>query len=195
MNLDYLINEQKKGRQIIFDLEDTLYPEKQFLFLAYKNISENATGHQDGIYNFLKKTYLTYGRKNIFDKLEEKFTDTGLTVNKCLELLRSTVCPQCFDHYSWVISFIRIAQVSELKIITNGNVQQQMNKVNSINWAVDKKEIVYAELFEPKPSTSSFYKLSRWQDFMDPIYVGDSQSDKKFSENLKIEFFDVKNLL
>ena len=55
MTVEYLISQNKKGRQLVFDLDNTIYEETQFLFKVYKEISKKAINNEpDIIYKFLK---------------------------------------------------------------------------------------------------------------------------------------------
>ena len=72
MTVEYLTEQSRKGRQLIFDLDDTIYLETQFLFRVYKEIANTAINvNPNVIYNFLKKTFTQDGRKNLFNKLKK----------------------------------------------------------------------------------------------------------------------------
>lgn len=195
MTLDYLINQVAIGRTLIFDLDDTIYPEAEFLFGAYYTISLNAkTTDNSDIYDFLRNIFLVEGRKNIFEKLMKNFPSIGLSVDDCINILRSYAPKDKIKTYLWFNHFI--AQMKSdyiLRIVTNGNINQQKNKLNSIDLSLPKSQldVVFANQLEPKPAPASFWGLKNAKYFNAPIYVGDSITDFQYAKNLGIEYFDV----
>ena len=183
---------------MIFDLDNTIYRETDFLFRVYKEISNKATHHQPKlIFKFLKTTFSKDGRFQIFDKLKKKFTSEHFNIQECLSILRNYKCENCIDTYPWFNKFLsQMNSDYTIKIITNGEPQQQQNKIYSIkfNWPQELIEVVYASSIESKPSTLSFYRLNGVENFINPIYVGDSLVDKKFCSQLGIEFYNSTKL-
>jgi hypothetical protein len=198
MTVEYLISQNKKGRQLVFDLDNTIYQETDFLFKIYKEISKTATNNPpDIIYNFLKKTFIEKGRKNLFNKLIKKFSSESFTIENCLSIMKKFKCDQCIHTFPWFNKFLsKMKKDFIIKIITNGTFEQQQNKIKSIkfNWPKELIEVIYASFIESKPGVLSFYKLKGVEDFILPIYVGDSPEDEQFSKKLNIEFYDAKKL-
>lgn len=198
MTVEYLISQNKKGRQLVFDLDNTIYKETDFLFKIYKEIAKTATNNQpDIIYNFMKKTFLKNGRKNLFNKLIRKFSSDSFTIENCLSIMKKFKCDQCINIFPWFHKFLsKMKKDFIIKIITNGTFEQQQNKIKSIkfNWPKELIEVIYASSIESKPGILSFYKLKGVENFISPIYVGDSSVDKQFCKKLNIEFYDAKRL-
>ena len=198
MTVEYLISQNNKGRQLLFDLDNTIYPEIEFLFKVYEEISKNSINNQsDLIYNFLKNTFLEEGRKNLFDKLKKKFPSEPFNIEDCLTVMRNFQCNGCIDTFPWFKEFIsKMKNDFIIKIITNGTLLQQQNKINSINfnWPRNLIEVIYSSSTKQKPEVLSFYSLEGVENFISPIYIGDSTIDKEFCKKLNIEFFDVKKL-
>tara|TARA_Y100000389_G_scaffold118035_1_gene115195 strand:+ start:7559 stop:8164 length:606 start_codon:yes stop_codon:yes gene_type:complete len=198
MTVEYLTEQSKKGRQLIFDLDDTIYEETQFLFKVYKEIAQTAINvNPNLIYNFLKKTFIDDGRKNLFNKLKSSFPSESFSLDKSLSIMRNYKCDHCIETLPWFRKLLsNMSREFVVKIITNGVPQQQINKINSINfhWPNDLMEIVTASSFKVKPNIESFYQLKDSKKFISPIYVGDSLTDKEFCKNLNIEFYNVKKI-
>ena len=198
MTVEYLISQNKKGRQLVFDLDNTIYEETQFLFKVYKEISKTAINNEpDIIYKFLKKNFIEEGRKDLFNKLKKKFPSESFTVENCLSIMKNFKCNSCIKTFPWFKKFLsQMKSDFIIKIITNGTLQQQQNKIKSIkfNWPKELIEVIYASSIESKPKVLSFYKLKSVENFISPIYIGDSSVDKQFSKKLNIEFYDAKRL-
>jgi len=198
MTVEYLISQNKKGRQLVFDLDNTIYEETQFLFKVYKEISKTATNNEpDIIYKFLKKKFIEEGRKDLFNKLKKKFPSESFTVENCLSIMKNFKCNSCINTFPWFKKFLSLMKNDFIiKIITNGTLQQQQNKIKSIkfNWPKELIEVIYASSIEAKPEILSFYKLKDVENFISPIYVGDSSEDEQFCKKLNIEFYDLKKL-
>ena len=198
MTVEYLISQNKKGRQLVFDLDNTIYEETQFLFKVYKEISKKAINNEpDIIYKFLKKIFIEEGRKDLFNKLKKKFPSESFTIENCLSIMKNFKCNSCINTFPWFKKFL--SQMKDdfiIKIITNGTFEQQQNKIKSINfnWPKELIEVVYASSIESKPKVLSFYKLKGVENFISPIYIGDSSVDKQFCKKLNIEFYDSKIL-
>ena len=199
MSINYLTNQLSFGRELIFDLDNTIYNEKDFLFQAYNNISDKLfSKNKKEIYEYLTTTFEKEGRKFIFNKLLKKFPNSKYSVDDCLIILREYKSIKPIQTYPWFKDFASLfINDFNLKIITNGNPSQQMNKINSIEFpkGILLNEIIYANRFKPKPDPDSFYHLKNWKYLKSPIYIGDSLTDKIYCENLQIEFFDIKNYL
>lgn len=199
MTVEYLTEQVKCNRQLIFDLDDTIYLEIDFLFRVYKEISKKAViENPKTIYEFLKKTFLKEGRENLFDKLEIAFPKESFLLEKSLEIMRNYQCDSCINTLPWFKKFLsKMKDNFIIKIITNGEPQQQINKVNSIDFSWPKSliEVVTASSNKPKPNTESFFQLKNVKKFISPIYVGDSSIDKEFCKNLNIEFYDINKMI
>ncbi len=199
MSVEYLINAHNAYRTILFDLDNTLYNETDFLFPAYKVISEKFYPDDfDMVYNFLVSEFIYRGRKSLFDKLVEAFSQNGTSSTDCLKVLRTYRCSNLLTLYPWFLDFLcQVGEKFKIRIITNGHVDQQKNKIWSINFGDYMKgmDVVYANLIKPKPHIESYFAFHDVEDFNDPIYIGDSDVDFEFSQRAGLEFFNAQNLI
>lgn len=199
MSVEYLVNAHNAYRTILFDLDNTLYNEADFLFSVYKVISEKFYPDDFGkVYNFLVSEFVYRGRKSLFDKLTAAFPQDGISSKSCLRVLRTYKRSNLLVPYPWFLDFLcQVGEKFKIRIITNGHVSQQKNKILSINFGnyARSMDVVYANLIRPKPHIESYFAFCDVVDFNDPIYVGDSDVDFKFSQRVGIEFFNARNLI
>ena len=133
----------------------------------------------------------------IFDKLISQFNLDYFTIENCLLIMREYSCDECISTFPWFNTFLsQMRKNFVIKIITNGSLQQQKNKIRSIkfDWPLELIEVIYASTVGQKPDTASFYQLKGVEKFINPIYVGDSFVDENFCKNLNIEFYNSKKL-
>lgn len=188
---------------VIFDLDDTLYPEKQFLFSAYREISKEIsliTKIDAGIYSkFLINTFNSVGRKSLFDKLIGKFDLSNIiTMDKILFILRTHKIS--LDFYPGIPFLIKelIKQNKKVFVLTNGNPIQQENKVKNLNISKQFPQIkvIYANEYEPKPSPFCVKEIiNRDTNFsVNTILIGDSKTDELTAFNSNIYFINIQKL-
>tara|TARA_X000000950_G_scaffold62187_1_gene75902 strand:- start:3381 stop:3983 length:603 start_codon:yes stop_codon:yes gene_type:complete len=188
----------------IFDFDNTLFHEIDYLKIGYLKISKFLESNSDlksnQIYDFLYLTFLNEGRKNLFNKLFTKFNINPNKLNSILEILRSFESERKFNLYPKSYKILKkLIELNKLIfIITNGNQVQQNNKIKMTNWMYIKHNLkfILANDFEKKPSNLSFkyieekfsLKLNK------TIMIGDSSIDEEFALNCGIDFINIKNL-
>lgn len=190
---------------LIFDLDDTLYPEIQYLDGAYKSIAnfiaKNTNISSEKIYNYLTLQFSESGRHLLFDRLLSNFNINSAILPEMLKILRTFKPKKEILLYSKIYKILP-ALISKSKytfVVTNGNVEQQKNKVKNINWKNLNENLIfiYANTLNKKPSPESFNFIKK-KYFINPtktIMVGDSYTDKEFAENCKINFLHTKEFL
>lgn len=195
MNIEYLLQALEDGRTLIFDLDDTLYPETDFLFQAYRHICIACYGNNsDAIIDFMMDRFLSYGRQNLFDETLQRFPNEAASVERFLALLRTFQCIGKLEPFDWFRIFAsRAPKDFILRIITDGNVFQQRNKLFSL--AMERfcsvVSVVYTQLFLPKPSQTSLLGFRDRSRFVAPVYIGNSAVDRQFAENCDFEYINV----
>lgn len=195
--------ELDKYQVVLWDLDNTLYTENDFLFQAYNEFSAKYFAHNSKAFEFLKSTFLLEGRGGLVQKFAHKFNiDTGLEDLKGsfftvmregdFQLLLNPKIEECLGK----LSRDHIRQ----GIITNGNVAQQENKIKSLG-LLEKfpfLTIVYANEGEKKPSPWSYLEMKKRLSIKPDdkvLYIGDSDVDKIFAERAGIDFIFVQDIL
>jgi FMN phosphatase YigB (HAD superfamily) len=184
---------------ILIDLDNTIYPECSFLDVAFRNIGilieEKFKIPSNKIHSYLISEFKKNGRSNLFDKLLKKFHIDTSFLCFLLDVLRNTILKDKVKMFPEAKKIIEFASKNGIKIIvvTNGNVQQQKNKVNSIDWGRANENLIfiYANMYEPKPSKVLWNSISSNLEshFSKGIMIGDSFIDQLFARNLGIDFY------
>jgi putative hydrolase of the HAD superfamily len=191
-----------KYNSVVFDLDNTLYDEKIYLLEAFKNISLklcNSKNQYLQYYDFLMSEFKLNGRDNLYSKFLINFNLPNNILSKILQIHRSTIIPLGIEINPVMYDLITKLMLHNLHyyIITNGNVDQQKNKIQQIKWKClsEPKEIVFANNIEPKPSPESYYYLKNIYKLGKTLYIGDAITDKEFSENSSIDFIFVNEII
>lgn len=161
---------QIKG--VIFDLDDTLYSEKEYVKSGYKAVSNYlGGGYEDKLWGFFKA-----GKPAIDELLKELGRE-----NEKAEVLKVYRCHKPDIHlYSGVAEMIESLKSRGIKvgIITDGRPEGQRNKLEALGLDVDDV-IITDELggiqFR-KPCDIAFrIMITRWRlNAADIVYVGDN---------------------
>jgi putative hydrolase of the HAD superfamily len=199
------MNYFSRFKLVIFDLDNTLINEEDYLFEGYKNIANYLSKKykiNNSLIEFaLVENFRLNGRTNLFNKIFDEFKIGIEELNVVLRILREFK-PENKIH---LITELRII-LERLKslnisyvILTNGNPTQQKNKIAHINWGDLLPHVIYANEIEPKPSEASFKKyllsLDKEFDKDNILMIGDSNVDKLFAKNFGCKFSFVSNFL
>lgn len=162
---------------IVFDLDDTLYPEKQYVKSGFKTVAE-FLGREDAAEQLWK--YFLKGQPAIDTYLKsQNLLDKK---NECLKVYREHM-PN-IQLYSGVLELISKLSNKGIKIgiITDGRVQGQKNKVIALGLDKLIEDIIITdelggEQFR-KPNDIAFRIMQcRWRiPFEQMVYVGDNLS-------------------
>lgn len=194
---------------VIFDLDNTIFNEFDYLDFAYIEIAQylhkkTKSPSYNDYYNFLKNKFKNGGRTNLFDKLIDSFKlqefSKEYLIRDFLNIMRTVNCKNSLSMKKGVYDILsRATKETQVCILTNGNVQQQQNKVKHINWKGIKIKTYYANEIKPKPSNKIFLDIIS-KDFNlfekdKTLMVGDSKVDYKFASNINAEFILIDHLL
>lgn len=161
---------------VVFDLDDTLYKEIDFLKSAYIEIANHAKKYVKGydVYDWMINIY-RHG-ENVFQKLE-MLTDGKLAVSNLLEEYR--------NHYPTIeLDSVTIECLNLLEdrkvcigIITDGRSITQWNKISALGldtW-INKDFIVISEDFgTEKPDSRNYTYFEKIMSCNCFMYVGDN---------------------
>jgi FMN phosphatase YigB (HAD superfamily) len=190
---------------VIFDLDETLYDERLYLYAGYKEISLSLS-HQYNIdatelEQFLIDGFENGGRSTLFDDVCEHFNIPTSAIDDMLHILRTVHIPhsiELFDAMKGLLNDLHHGG-KKLFVVTNGNPDQQRNKIKSIRWYDLDKHIVFviAADHKPKPDRAAFdYLLANFGLIpSQTIFIGDSAADEGFAKNSHIAYMHVSELL
>jgi putative hydrolase of the HAD superfamily len=122
-------------KAIIFDLDDTLYEEKQFVMSGFQTVAKHLSKINNvkysKIFKILKQDFQKGLRKKNFDVLLQKLNMVGETPNNLVKIYR--------EHYPTINLFYDAKKIlTNLKgkfrfgLITDGYITPQNNKIHSL---------------------------------------------------------------
>ena len=178
-----MIIETKKV--VVFDLDDTLYNEVDFLKSAYKEISIKIAGEinvsNEVVYEDMIEYF--YGKKNVFKDILLKY-NSHLNLPELLNLYRNHK-PQInlSEDKIEVLSFFKSKNIN-MGLLTDGRSVQQRNKIEALNLNQWFAEIVISEEFgSEKPNINNYTHFEKVFGDRHYYYIADNLSKDFISPN------------
>ena len=144
---------------LVFDLDDTLYNEKDFLISAYDEIAVFLSSKTDKLPEAILSEMLHYYDKeyNVFDRIINDFSINSVTIDTLLSMYR-THKPKIKLSKS-TRSALKFVKYNAFKVglITDGRSIQQRNKIEALGLTDFFDDIIISEEFgSEKPNINNF---------------------------------------
>jgi putative hydrolase of the HAD superfamily len=171
----------KSTKVLVFDLDDTLFPEHEFVSSGFQAVSDWVQSKY-AIFNFFDVAWKLFNegkRGKIFDQtldyLDIKYERS--LIEELVQVYRGHK-PAIFLHEDaqWAINYFKSDK--QLGIITNGFLKTQQNKVRSLGIESSFDEIVYCDVYgfeNWKPSPVPYQRMMEFTGFegSEYMYIGD----------------------
>lgn len=186
-------------KALVFDLDDTLYPEWQFAASGFAAVGEWLQTHRDisGFAYVAEEAFKAGIRRNVFnvalDRMEVQYERN--LISKLVNVYRShRPSIQLFDDARWALDAFpeRLA----LGLITDGYYQTQRNKVEALGIASVFTKMVFSDAYGPECWKPSFVPYQRMASELslegkECAYVGDNPT-KDFVTAKKLGWLTVQ---
>lgn len=164
-----------RNKVFVFDLDDTLYKEIDFLYSAYREIADWIEGEfsQKGIYSFMIKAYNL--KMDVFSSTIENY-DLPLMKTDLLTMYRMHKPNIQLDQNTYEM-LKNLRQECNLGIITDGYSIPQRNKFCALKLDrfIEEDDLIISEEFgTKKPSDRNYLFFQNKYINADFIYIGDN---------------------
>ncbi len=201
MDRDAIVARSDYGA-VVFDLDDTLYPESEYLASADLRIANHLAATRgldaDVVRSSLSRHRASGRRRGLFDVIRNEFDLEDEVIAEMLHILRTVDAPLVL--FAWVRAAIEdlLRRRIQIFILTNGHVGQQQNKVALLGIDVDYPAItcVFANDHEPKPDPAGlrFIASQAGLDAGDVLFVGDGETDRCSAERAGCDFMHAASV-
>ncbi len=189
---------------IIFDLDNTLYNEREYVISGFKAVAlflaKEKSLDQCTVYSSLLESFVLNGRGNNFDYLCRKLNIDSLILSKLVNVYREH-CPEIFLREDIKIFLLELSKEYKLCLLTNGWLLPQKMKVEALRIDRYFDTVFYSQqdgLDFAKPHPKYFMHVLQFYDIdaSEALMVGDDPiADIQGAKSLGIPHFQVKNEL
>ena len=167
---------------IVFDLDDTLYDEIDFVKSGFKEIENYLKDEK--YYNFMYELFESEGSGRVFNKLINKF-DLDVDINKLIEIYR-------FHNPDIVLStesleLLNFSKDFKTALISDGHYIMQKNKFDALGLDEFIEYPIFTDFYQTKKPALKPYQIvmEKFNDEKKFVYI---------SDNPKKDFKAVKEL-
>ncbi len=152
-------------RALIFDLDDTLYREHDFVASGYRAVARHVAGRcgdsVNAVFNVMMETLARQGRGAVMQAVREQFPGSAAGIDELVDIYRGHAPDiQLFPGYEGLLRQFRVSY--RLGIITDGIPEVQQRKCDALGLAGLVDEILYTWQYGPerqKPHPEPFRRL------------------------------------
>jgi len=194
-----------RKKAFIFELDDVLYPEKDYLFQVYY-LFANLLEYTEFIdakatTNLLINSYQTKGREADFDILKEKLNVNEKYRERLNNLMISAKLPLKLLLYKNMLNLLQDIVIDRKKpfIVTNGNPEQQLNKIKQTEWhGLENYLTVYFAdevIAKPEPDLIDLLIKDHKLERRDLLMIENSDTDRLCAEVCGIDYINALQFL
>ncbi|MBC8987861.1 HAD hydrolase-like protein [Pedobacter sp. N36a] len=202
MRLEELL---KNKQAFIFELDNVIYPEKDYLLQVYylfaQFIEYGEQLNASDIVKYMHDQYLASGPEGLFERTAEEFKiPEKYKVNYDL-VMQNAKLPLKLLIYNKTLSLLQeiVAHGKQVFLFVDGDSLMQLNKIRQVEWnGLEKNLIVYfSEESEPKPSTKGIEMIRDRHDLKPEqmVLIGTKPADQECAFNAEIEFLGIEEVL
>jgi FMN phosphatase YigB (HAD superfamily) len=194
----------KEYQAFIFDLDNVIYPERDFLlqvyylFAQFMEYTEQLNAQE--LIDFMKVEYETAGSAGIFEKTASRFGIAGQYKENFELLHRNAKLPLKLLLFEPVMQFMQdlVVDRKELFLLVSGDPEQQLNKIRQVEWAGLEQylRVYFVDEIAAKPSTESLNYLidTHGLNKKETMMLGQSLQDQEMAEVVGINYLKVDKL-
>jgi putative hydrolase of the HAD superfamily len=187
---------------IVFDLDDTLYPERNFVESGYRAVARHVADFYGGDFDRLVSTMITtwesHGRNMVFPALLKQFPEIPISMSELIHVYRRHT-PQIsmFPGYRELLR--ELGSHYRMGIITDGMPEVQERKVMALGLEGIVNAIIYSWRYgsdKQKPHPLPFrLMLASLQTYPESsLFVGDNlEKDWKGAQAAGMKYVHVRN--
>jgi putative hydrolase of the HAD superfamily len=187
---------------LIFDLDDTLYPERDFVISGYRAVARHiADSHAfsfDEIFSAMTVTLETLGRRKVFSALLVRFPGISIPLTQLIEVYREhSPSINLFPGYLELLK--DLAARCRLGIITDGLPDIQARKVRALGIGSIMDKIIYSweygsERGKPHPLSFSLMLESLQTDPRSALFIGDNpEKDGRGAHGVGMRYAQIQH--
>lgn len=168
---------------LVFDLDDTLYLESDFVASGYRAVARHVAGKYGcplrEVFHTMMSVFVSQGREHVLPVVLRRFLPDGVPLSELVDVYRGhTPRIRLFPGYADLL--LRLRETYKLGLITDGLPEVQKRKVHSLGLEDRIDKIIYTWEYgieRQKPHPQSFTMMMDFLHTSPPstLYVGDSQ--------------------
>jgi phosphoglycolate phosphatase-like HAD superfamily hydrolase len=200
IDLDY------RKKAFVFELDDVLYPERDYLLQVYYLFSNfieftDTFPQATDLIEFFKKSYLYHGDNGIFDKAKEVFGIKEKYRDNFERLYFTARLPLKLLLFSNVLTLLQeiVIDRKNIFIITNGKPEIQINKIMQTEWngLENYLKVYYAQEISPKPESDVLSYILKHHNLLrkDILIIGNTITDKEFAASSGVDYLNVSEFM
>lgn len=189
-----------RKQAFVFELDNVLYPEKDYLFQVYylfANMLEyTELWDAKAMTALMVSTYTGKGHSAVFDALKERFNVDEKYRANLDDMLITSRLPLKLLLYQNMLALLQDIVVDRKKIfiLTNGNPQLQLNKIKQTEWNGLEAYLTcyFADEIMAKPEPDALNQLIATHNLSrkDVVMIGNSNIDELTAEAAGIDYFN-----
>jgi putative hydrolase of the HAD superfamily len=187
---------------IIFDLDDTLYPEKDFVESGYQAVARHVAGcwdHRfDEVFSSMMMSFNSSGRESVFPDLLVQFPEITLSLDEFVQIYRKhTPAIHLFPGYRELLR--DMSSKYRLGLITDGLPEVQKKKVKALGLDSIIGDIIYSWEYgseRQKPHAHSFSAMLELLQSAprNTLFVGDNpEKDGKGAKKVGMLYVQIRH--
>ncbi len=194
-----------KYKAYIFGLDNVIYPEKDYLFQVYylfaSFIEYIELFDAKILTDLMVETYQKEGKDKVFDKVQEKFAIDEKYRENFDRLMLTAKLPLKLLVYQAMLELFQniIVDRKQIFIVTNGNPEQQLNKIKYTEWHGLEKYLIcyFSEELAPLPEPDAFTLLLKEHQLEkgDVVMIGNSEAAMLGAQACGIDYHNVNDIL
>ena len=189
-----------KKSVFIFELDDVLFPEKDYLYQVYYLFSNllEYTEHFDAkqTTNLMINAYIKLGKDNVFDCLVDEMNVNEKYRKNLNSLMLEAKLPLKLLLYKNMLKLLQDIVVDRKKpfIVTNGKPVLQLNKIKQTEWhgLENYLKVYFADEIIPKPEPDVIDLLisDHYIQRRDIVLIGNSETDRLTVEACGLDYLN-----
>lgn len=195
-----------KKKAFIFELDDVLFPEKDYLLQVYylfSNFIEFTEGFPPAsdMTDFMKNAYTHHGDYGIFDRVKEAFGIDEKYRENLERLYYTARLPLKLLLFNDILKFLQdvVVDRKQIYILTNGIPEIQINKIRQIEWNGLEQylKVYYAQeiSLKPEPDVLSYIMNENNLFRNEILIIGASHTDSEFADSSGVDFLHVSEIM
>jgi FMN phosphatase YigB (HAD superfamily) len=188
-------------KAFVFELDNVLFPAQDYVFQVYylfaAFVEHTEQWNSKAMISSMIDAYTQHGEDDVFETIKKKFSLEPHYQENFDRLLTTAHLPLKLLLYQQMLDFLQqiVVDRKQIFILTNGNPEQQLNKIKQIEWNGLENYLTcyFAAEIKPKPEPDALHLILQKHELQrrDIMMIGNSTADELCAQAAGVDYANV----